>query len=183
LEPLCRGLNFALHREHITVSVHNAEAAMPTFKLPLSGDVVQTISPWTAFMSPIANQYGLVNVTVGQSSAPAVEADVLSDVASYGKQLGRVEDALVVLLDHFRPAAQLTKEEADAIGDLKEMLDRIATAKEKHKCKALRLRAQQAAAPAAADPPPPDAHPAEPASTEPPQPAATNRPPRRAPKT
>ena len=55
---------------------------MPTLKLPLSVDVVQAINPWTAFTSPIAGQMGLFNVTIGQSSEPAVEGDVLSDVAS-----------------------------------------------------------------------------------------------------
>jgi len=111
---------------------------MPTFKLPLSGDVVQTISPWTAFMSPIGSQLRLSNVAIGQSNEPAVEADVLSDVASYGKQLGRIADALVVLLAHFHPAAPLTKEETAAIDDLKEMLQRIADVKDKHKRKAMR---------------------------------------------
>jgi hypothetical protein len=111
---------------------------MPTFKLPLSGDVVQAISPWTAFMSPIGSQLGLINVTIGQSEDPAVEADVLSDVASYGKQLGRIEDVLVVLLAHFHPAAPLTKEETAAIDDLKEMLGRIADVKDKHGREAMR---------------------------------------------
>jgi hypothetical protein len=114
---------------------------MPTFKLPLSGDVTQAITPWTAFMSPIGSQIGWFNVSIGQSSEPAVEGDVLSDVASYGKQLGRIGDALVVLLAHFHPAAPLTKEETVAIDDLKEMLGRIADVKDKHKRKALRLSA------------------------------------------
>ena len=111
---------------------------MPTFKLPLSGDVVQSISPWTAFMSPIGSQFGLVNITVGQSSDPSVEADVLSDVASYGKQLGRIGDALAVLLAHFHPHEPLTKVETDAIDDLKTMLAGIADVKEKHGRTALR---------------------------------------------
>ena len=111
---------------------------MPTFKLPLSGDVFQAINPWTAFMSPIGSRVGLFNVTIGQSSAPAVEADVLSDVASYGKQLGRVGDALIVLLAHFHPAAPLTTEETAAIDDLKDMLRQIADVKDKHKRKAMR---------------------------------------------
>jgi hypothetical protein len=113
---------------------------MPTFKLPLSGDVFQAISPWTAFMSPIGSQVGLFNVRIGQSSEPAVEGDVLSDVASYGKQLGRIGDALIVLLAHFRPAAPLTAEETAAIDDLnlKDMLRQIADVKEKHKRKAMR---------------------------------------------
>lgn len=55
---------------------------MPVFKLPLSGDAVQTINPWTAFLSPIGSQFGLININLGQSSEPNVEVDVLSDVAS-----------------------------------------------------------------------------------------------------
>jgi hypothetical protein len=158
---------------------------MPTFKLPLSGDVVQSISPWTAFLSPIGNQYGLVNVTIGQSSEPAVEADALSDVASYGKQLGRIGDALIVLLAHFHPATPLTRAEADAIDDLKEMLHRIADVKEKHKRKALRPGAGHTPSPVAQPPAPvaasPSLPPSElaPVSVEPPPPAAPGRPARR----
>jgi len=111
---------------------------MPTFKLPLSGDVVQAISPWTAFMSPIGSQMGLFNVRIGESSEPAVEGDVLSDVASYGKQLGRIGDALIVLLAHFHPMTPLTKEETAAIDDLKQMLRQIADVKDKHKRDAMR---------------------------------------------
>ena len=111
---------------------------MPTFKLPLSGNVVQAITPWTAFMLPVAVQMGLFNVRIGQSSEPAVEGDVLSHVASYGKQLGRIGDALIVLLAHFRPVTPLTKEEADAIDDLREMLQKIANVKDKHNRRAMR---------------------------------------------
>ncbi len=111
---------------------------MPTFKLPLSGDVFQAITPWTAFMSPIGRQIGLFNVTIGQSSEPAVEGDVLTEVASYGKQLGRIGDALIVLLAHFHPVAPLTKEETEVIDDLKQMLQQIADVKDKHKRKAMR---------------------------------------------
>jgi hypothetical protein len=119
---------------------------MPTFKLPLSVDVVQAISPWTAFMSPIG-KLELIKVTIGQSSEPAVEADVLSDVAGYGKQLGRIGDALVVLLSHFHPTTPLTKVEAATIDDLKEMLQRIADVKEKHKRQAMRPPLHDVASP------------------------------------
>lgn len=117
---------------------------MPTFKLPLSGDVVQSVNPW--FFSPIGAQFGIINVTVGQSSDPAVEAEVLSDVAGYGKQLGRIEDALVVLLNHFHPRKSLTKEEATAINDLNAILNSIADVKEKHKRRALRPNKTQSSA-------------------------------------
>jgi hypothetical protein len=106
---------------------------MPAFKLPLSGDVVQSINPFTAFMT--GGQFGLININLGQSSEPKVEEDVLSDVASYGKQLGRIGDALIVLLAHFHPH---NKAEKDAIDAVKEMLNDIAGVKEKHKRPALR---------------------------------------------
>jgi hypothetical protein len=87
---------------------------MPVFKLPLSGDVVQSINPFTTFMT--GGQFGLVNISMGRSSDPKVEEQVLSDVASYGKQLGRIGDALIVLLAHFHPRAPLTEQETKAIG-------------------------------------------------------------------
>jgi hypothetical protein len=111
------------------------EPRMPVFKLPLSGNVVQSINPLTAFMT--GGQFGLVNIDMGQSSEPDVEEEVLSDVASYGKQLGRIGDALIVLLGHFQPK---NEDEAKAIDALKDMLNKIADVKEKHKRPALRPR-------------------------------------------
>jgi hypothetical protein len=104
---------------------------MTMFKLPLSGDVVQSINPFTAFMT--GGQFGLININLGQSNDENVEKEVLSDVAGYGMQLGRVEDAMVVLLTHFRPEKPLSDKESAAIGALTKMLDRIAEKKKKHK--------------------------------------------------
>jgi hypothetical protein len=144
---------------------------MPTFKLPLSLDMVQAVSPWTALWSPIGIQMGFANVTIGQSSEPAVEADVLSDVASYGKQLGRIGDALIVLLGRFHPMTPLTEEETAAIDDLKNMLEQIAAVKDKHSRQAMRpvpLPASLQPEPVVLSPP------SVPAATEPP--AAATRP-------
>jgi hypothetical protein len=112
---------------------------MSTFKLPLSGDVVQSINPFTAFLSPIGSQFGLINISLGQSSAPKVEEDMLSDVGSYGKQIGRIGDALIVLLTHFHPKTELTHDETIAIHELKKMLDAAADVKHRHTRPALRL--------------------------------------------
>jgi hypothetical protein len=109
---------------------------MPVFRLPLSGNVTQSINPWTWFFNPVGSQIGLVNIDLGESTNPAVEEEVLSDVASYGKQLGRIEDALLVLLAHFRPERPLTSEEETAIGDLKALVAEIATVKAKHRRRA-----------------------------------------------
>jgi hypothetical protein len=111
---------------------------MPVFKLPLSGDVVQNISPFTAFMSPIGSQFGLINITLGQSSAPEVEGEVLSDVGTYGKQLGQIGDALLVLIE--RMPKDMNLDEDAAIKALKKMLNDIADIKEKHRRPALRPR-------------------------------------------
>ncbi len=111
---------------------------MPTFKLPLSGDVVQSINPCTSFFSPSGGQYGLVNINLGQSSEPKVEADVLSDVASYGKQLGQIGDALIVLLNHLPKHATLSHEEKAAIEALEKLLNAVADKKETHGRKAMR---------------------------------------------
>jgi hypothetical protein len=67
----------------------------------------RSINPFTAFMT--GGQLGLVNIKLGQSGDPAIEADVLSDVATYGKQLGRIGDALAVLIAHFHPRRRSTR--------------------------------------------------------------------------
>ncbi|KJC40297.1 hypothetical protein UP09_22590 [Bradyrhizobium sp. LTSP885] len=104
---------------------------MPIFKLPLSGDVVQNISPFTAFMSPIGSQFGLINITLGKSSAPEVESDVLSDVGTYGKQIGQIGDALLVLIERMPKSYGLDDE--PAIIALKQMLDEVTKIKTRHK--------------------------------------------------
>ena len=105
---------------------------MPTFRLPLSGNVTQSINPWTWIFNPMGSQVGLVNINLGKSSNPEVEEEVLTDIASYGKQLGRIEDVLTVLLDHFRPKRALTTEEEKAIAGLRELVAEIGGVKAKH---------------------------------------------------
>jgi hypothetical protein len=78
---------------------------MPVFRLPLSGNVTQTINPWNWFINSAGAYFGLVNIELGQSSNPPVEEEVLSDVASYGKQLGRIEDALLPPATNTSPAS------------------------------------------------------------------------------
>jgi hypothetical protein len=129
-----RSLNFGRR----AMRLEQGELSMATFKMPLSGDVVQSISPWTAFFSPIGSQFGVININLGQSSAPEVEQEVLSDVGTYGKQIGRIGDALIVLLAHFNAT---TPEETAAIDALKKMLNQVADVKEKHGRSAIRPEA------------------------------------------
>ncbi|MGY8664455.1 hypothetical protein Q3C01_19185 [Bradyrhizobium sp. UFLA05-109] len=111
---------------------------MPVFKLPLSGDVVQSIYP--SFFSPTGGQLGLVNITVGQSSAPEVEKDVLSDVGSYGKQIGQIADALLAVIEHLEGDADGMLKRDKAIKDFKTMLHAVAKVKNAHHREARRPR-------------------------------------------
>lgn len=73
---------------------------MSEFKLPLSGDVTQAINPWTWISRAGTNQFGFFNVNMGTSSDPQMEQDILDRVGTYGKQIGQIGDALLVLVDH-----------------------------------------------------------------------------------
>jgi hypothetical protein len=107
---------------------------MALFKLPLSGDVVQSINPMTWLFS--GNQ---VNVYLGESSAPDVEAEILDRVGTYGRQLGQLTDAVAVLLRHLPDRASLAADEQMALNVFETMVADIANVKEKHKRKALRV--------------------------------------------
>lgn len=95
---------------------------MTDFNLPLSGPVIQTF-PWTNYFT----------INLGESSDPAIEKDALC-IASYGKQLGRIGDALIVLLKHVN-LGTLSPDEDNAIRDLKSMLNEIANKKVNHGAK------------------------------------------------
>jgi hypothetical protein len=109
---------------------------MTAFRLPLSGNVSQLISPWAGWFSN--SQLGLININLGQSSAPEVEQEILEDVGSYGRQLGRIGDALAVLITHFHPERPLEPKEEKAIRALRAMLDQIGDIKERHDRVAIR---------------------------------------------
>jgi hypothetical protein len=90
---------------------------MPTFQLPLSS-VNQTINPWTWMTQLVGNQFG-VNINLGKSTEPAVERLILDEVGSYGRQLGRIGDALLVLMKKVRdPSHEFSDEN-------KKVLDRL----------------------------------------------------------
>jgi hypothetical protein len=105
---------------------------MSTFRLPLSGNVTQSINPWTMLFNPVGSQIGLVNIDMGESSQPEVEQQVLTSVASYGKQLGRIEDALMVLLNHFHPREPLQPDEQQAIDDLRDLVSKVEQVKRRY---------------------------------------------------
>ena len=103
---------------------------MPTFRLPLSGDVTQTINPWNWFMNLFGNQFGLINIDLGKSSDPQLEEQILSDVGSYGRQIGQIGDALQVLIRHVNLTG-LSRDEQHALNALQFQLEEINRLKHK----------------------------------------------------
>jgi len=121
--------------QNTSASILFSEISMALFKLPLSGDVVQWINPVTWFLS--GNQI-TANVYLGESGSPEVEGEILDRVGTYGRQLGQITDAVIVLLRHLPHRANLAPEERKAIEAFEKMANDIANIKEKHKLPAVR---------------------------------------------
>jgi hypothetical protein len=71
----------------------------------------QAINPWTFTNS---GQWGLINISFGATPRPDIEQEVLQEVGSYGKQLGRLGDALEVLIRRL-DTDTLSKDERDTL--------------------------------------------------------------------
>src|SRR4051812_4413918 len=102
-----------------------------SFQFSLAPDQLwQAINPWSFYQQ--GAQLGFVNINLGQTPHPEIEQKVLDEVGSYGRQLGRIGDALEVLIDH----VQLSGVEAadkDALTILKGQLAAIRKVKESAK--------------------------------------------------
>lgn len=79
----------------------------------------QAINPLTFFQQ--GAQLGFVNIELGQTPHPEMEQAILDEVGSYGRQLGRIGDALEVLLKRVDPDG-LSQEEQDALDVLRGQL-------------------------------------------------------------
>jgi hypothetical protein len=108
---------------------------MPDFSVSLApAKLNQTINPWSFSLGPMS----LFSVNLGQSADPPLEARILDQVGSYGRQIGQIGDALAVLIAHADLSA-LSPGEQDAIDRLKTQLDHVRV-----------LKAERAREPAAA---------------------------------
>ena len=88
------------------------------FKSPLSGDVTQDISPITRLLSP--------QFEFNFAGDRNIESEVVAEVASYGKQLGILSDALIELADG---------KKGEAVNRLKKLTVEIEVIKNQHKDK------------------------------------------------
>ncbi len=94
-----------------------------TFQLSLAPQKLwQAINPWSFYQQ--GAQFGLVNIDLGLTPQPQTEQAVLDQVGSYGRQLGRIGDALEVLIKHV-PLEGLTPAEKDALDALRGQLAEV----------------------------------------------------------
>lgn len=100
-----------------------------SFNLALApSQLTQTINPWSWTFGDIS----LFTVNLGQSSDPAFEARVLEQVGTYGRQIGRIGEALEVLIRGLDLTA-LDAADAAALQALRDQVREVKRLKSQHK--------------------------------------------------
>ncbi len=98
---------------------------MQQFTLALApSQLTQSINPWSWSFG----DFSLFTVNLGQSSDPAFEARVLEQVGSYGRQIGRLGEALAVLVRR-ADLSDLCDDDRKAIDDFLRQVDEVAQLK------------------------------------------------------
>jgi hypothetical protein len=90
----------------------------------------QAINPWSFYQQ--GAQLGFVNINLGQTPHPEIEQKLLDEVGSYGRQIGRIGDALEVLIDRL-PLEGLSPDQTDAIQILKGQLAEVRKVKRRER--------------------------------------------------
>jgi hypothetical protein len=101
---------------------------MAEIQMPWSGDVAQTINPWTWWLRATFGQIGFINVNETDTGDAALEQRIVREVASYGRQLGWISEALEIVLRHAK-YGDLSDDEQDSLGQFKRMLVHVAAIK------------------------------------------------------
>ncbi len=97
------------------------------FQFPFSGDLTQAINPWTWWLR-MMSQIGFININMTESSDPGMERQIVENVAGYGKQLGRIVEALDALFAH-TATSEWSADQKKALGDFLDLAKDIAAVK------------------------------------------------------
>jgi hypothetical protein len=95
-------------------------------RAPLSGDVVQDLVDPSLLRDQA--QLGFLNINATRAGDPALEQRIITEVASYGRQLGRLIDAVGVLARH-QERGGLTFDDQHALDQLQDLAEQIAATK------------------------------------------------------
>lgn len=107
-------------------------ASQSTFNSPFSGAVTQAFDFMNAWFRSVGNQFGLVNITVGSTANPELEKEILQNAGTYGRQLGRIGDALRVLVERL-DLSKLPADQKKAIIAFRHQIDTIDDIKAKYR--------------------------------------------------
>jgi hypothetical protein len=111
------------------------------FQISLAPDqLMQAINPWT--FNQQGAQFGFINLDLGAAGESDLERKILDRVGSYGRQLGRIGDALEVILKHVK-LGDLKPEEQDALDILKGQLASVRQVKAERRASAVASDAAQ----------------------------------------
>jgi KaiC/GvpD/RAD55 family RecA-like ATPase len=98
------------------------------YRAPLSGNVSQAINPWTWFTRLTGNQMGFINIHETRGGDTQLEHHIVSEVASYGRQLGRISDALRVMVERI-DRSDLDEASRESLAAFESMADAVDEAK------------------------------------------------------
>jgi len=95
------------------------------------------MQPWVRFGDPRTTTLtgNIITIEAMESKNPSLEKEIVENVASYGKQLGRINDALNVLISlvvFHRDPSKLHDSELQALRDFHELYIEIAEQKGEH---------------------------------------------------
>ena len=97
---------------------------------PWGGDVTQWMQ--TSWIKALSDQTGFININNVRAGDSALEQRIVEDVASYGRQLGRIMDALDVVVGRLELGGRtdLTADERGALRDFSELVRQVQAVKD-----------------------------------------------------
>ncbi|MBN9889351.1 hypothetical protein [Salipiger abyssi] len=97
---------------------------------PFGGAVTQAFDIWSNWFENVG-QIGFINIDLGRTAKPELERRILDDVGSYGYQIGRMSEALDVLIDQADlDCTKLSYAQIAALHDFREMVEEVKRCKQ-----------------------------------------------------
>src|SRR3954470_6839052 len=102
----------------------------------LSGLWQEWLRAWTQFAAPLSGnvtqaiETSLIRINAPAAGDPGLERQIVEQVASYGRQLGRILDGLMVLVGH-ADRSGLSEAERTALDELGQLAGEIEAAKQR----------------------------------------------------
>ena len=97
---------------------------------PLGGAVTQAFEIWSNWFDNVG-QLGFINIDLGRTEKPELERRILQDVGRYGRQIGRISEALEVLIDQADlDRTKLSDAQIAALHEFREMVADVNKCKE-----------------------------------------------------